>query len=453
MSEYIKHTWVNGEDISAEKLNNMETGIVEAKKAGEGHGVALDNHNKGSDSHPDIRKILQDLATQIETLLNTDESTLAEMQEVIDYINSNKDLIEEISTGKVNVSDIVDNLVTNVANKPLSAAQGVVLKALIDAQQTAVDNAATTAQNNLSSHNTNTGAHADLRLEVKALADRINAALDSDDTTLDELSEIVAYIKSNKALIDAITTSKVSVADIVDDLVTNVKNKPLSAAQGVVLKALIDALTNTVSGKAPASHASASTTYGAGSGSNYGHVKLSDSTSGTSNANGGVAATPAAVKALADLIAKYLPLAGGTMTGDYFHTKNGYGRVYTSEGMFQVESWTQAGDETNRRLLSLYNAGAKASLAEALLLVDRVNSENSYYALYGEHNKPTPSAIGAAAATHDHGAAQITSGVFSATNIKAKAGTDYTYERLRNMSLNNADTNPSENGAIAWTYK
>lgn len=34
---------------------------------------------------------------------------------------------------KVSVADIVDNLTTNVANKPLSAAQGVALKALIDA--------------------------------------------------------------------------------------------------------------------------------------------------------------------------------------------------------------------------------------------------------------------------------------------------------------------------------
>ena len=37
--------------------------------------------------------------------------------------------------------------------------------------------------------------------------------------------------------------TKVSVVDIVDDLTTNVSNKPLSAAQGVALKALIDAIT------------------------------------------------------------------------------------------------------------------------------------------------------------------------------------------------------------------
>ena len=39
-------------------------------------------------------------------------------------------LIEQITTNKVSVSDIIDNLTTNVSNKPLSAAQGVALKTL-----------------------------------------------------------------------------------------------------------------------------------------------------------------------------------------------------------------------------------------------------------------------------------------------------------------------------------
>ena len=96
----------------------------------------------------------------------------------------------------------------------------------------------------VSQHNTDETAHNDLRIALQDLSDRINAALDSDDTTLDQMSEVVAYIKSNKSLIDAITTSKVNVADIVNDLVTNVADKPLSAAQGVVIKTLIDALRN-----------------------------------------------------------------------------------------------------------------------------------------------------------------------------------------------------------------
>jgi hypothetical protein len=78
---------------------------------------------------------------------------------------------------------------------------------------------------------------------LEDLSERLNAVADSDDKTLDQLSEIVAYIKSNKDLIDEVTTKKVNVLDIVDNLVTNAPDKPLSAAQGVVLKALIDGLT------------------------------------------------------------------------------------------------------------------------------------------------------------------------------------------------------------------
>ncbi len=55
-------------------------------------------------------------------------------------------------------------------------------------------------------------------------------------------------------------------------------------------------------GAAPTSHASSATTYGVGNSSIYGHVKLSDVTNGTSGVGGGVAATPAAVKAVADKI-------------------------------------------------------------------------------------------------------------------------------------------------------
>lgn len=100
-----------------------------------------------------------------------------------------------------------------------------------------------TAASQVSVHNTGTDTHSDIRLLIQGLTERINALADSDDTTLDQLSEVVAYIKSNRSLIEDITTSKVSVANIIDNLTTNVTNKPLSAAQGVALKALIDAIT------------------------------------------------------------------------------------------------------------------------------------------------------------------------------------------------------------------
>jgi len=108
-----------------------------------------------------------------------------------------------------------------------------------------------TATSVVSQHNTADDSHNDIRLELKAINDRLTAFFDSDNQTLDELSEIVAYITSNKTLIDSITTSKVSVTDIINNLTTNVANKPLSAAQGVVMKGLIDAVSNSLANYQP----------------------------------------------------------------------------------------------------------------------------------------------------------------------------------------------------------
>ncbi len=95
----------------------------------------------------------------------------------------------------------------------------------------------------LGSHNTSAQAHQDLRVLLTELSQRINAVADSDDTTLDQLSEIVSYIRNNKELIEAVTTDKVSYSDIIANLETNMDNKPLSASAGVALKALIDDIT------------------------------------------------------------------------------------------------------------------------------------------------------------------------------------------------------------------
>ena len=102
--------------------------------------------------------------------------------------------------------------------------------------------------------------------------------------------------------------------------------------------------------KAPTNHADAATTYGIGTNALYGHVKLSDSTSSsTAAASGGTAATPKAVKdtmekaasayslaeqaknvadaalpatSLPGELAKYMPLTGGTFTGNVVMADN-----------------------------------------------------------------------------------------------------------------------------------
>ena len=104
-------------------------------------------------------------------------------------------------------AQVTDSLNSDSSTDPLSAAQGKALKGLIDALYT---------------------------------------LLESDDVSLDELQEIVAYIKTNRDLITAITTSKVNVSDIIDALNSAATNKPLSANQGKVLKGLIDTIHTTL---------------------------------------------------------------------------------------------------------------------------------------------------------------------------------------------------------------
>ena len=111
-----------------------------------------------------------------------------------------------------------------------------------------------TASSTVSSHNTNTEAHNDIRTLISNLTTRLNTLANSTDTELDQMAELVEYIKDNRELIEGVTTNKVNVSDIVNNLTTNVTNQPLSAAQGVAIKALIDALQTAVNGKSNSGH-------------------------------------------------------------------------------------------------------------------------------------------------------------------------------------------------------
>lgn len=117
---------------------------------------------------------------------------------------------------------------------PIPSVEGLAKETYVDSK----------TSESITSHNTSTETHNDIRLLIEGISDRLNGIADSDDTTLDQLSEIVAYIKANKGLIDSITTSKINYDDIIDNLITSVSNKPLSAKQGVELKKLIDALSS-----------------------------------------------------------------------------------------------------------------------------------------------------------------------------------------------------------------
>ena len=116
-------------------------------------------------------------------------------------------------------------------------------------------------------------------------------------------------------------------------------------------KTELDAFTKTVNGKAPKSHASTATTYGKGSDSKYGHVKLSSDTNSSSDASGGIAATPSAVKAVNDSLTYLLggkKIITGSATISYGPTSKevtvSFGHTYNSPPVVLV---SQVFDDAN----------------------------------------------------------------------------------------------------------
>lgn len=142
---------------------------------------AVTEHNTATDAHNDIRLWLSNVETWVKNLLDADDETLNQTSEMIAYMKDNRELIEQITTGKVSVTDIINNLTTNVSDKPLSAAQGVVLKGLIDALQTAVNSKA--ASTDLTAHTGNSTVHI-------TVAER--TAWNKNTTDIESLSEEIA---------------------------------------------------------------------------------------------------------------------------------------------------------------------------------------------------------------------------------------------------------------------
>lgn len=96
----------------------------------------------------------------------------------------------------------------------------------------------------------------------------------------------------------------------------------LSALKTKSKGSFLEAINEIVDGKVPTNHASSTSTYGIGNSSNFGHLKLSDSTSSTSSTSSGIAATPKAVKTAYDKAVSAYNLANGKL--DKTFSSNGY---------------------------------------------------------------------------------------------------------------------------------
>lgn len=160
----------------------------------------------------------------------------------IDNIASNFEIV--IGTMYGNGADLTEDgevrTIREIANDEANDAL-ISAKAYTD-EKTANILSDSTVNAKISTHNTSTSAHSDIRDLITGLTTKLNNFLDVDDTTTDQLSEIITLINNNKGTLESLTSSKINVSDIVNNLTTNNTSKVLSAAQGVAIKALIDEL-------------------------------------------------------------------------------------------------------------------------------------------------------------------------------------------------------------------
>lgn len=175
-------------------------------------------------------KVLKDLIDSLTTTVGTNTSN----------ISSNDSDISTLQSSKVNISDIIDTVLSTETDQPLSANQGYVLKGLIDSLTTTVGT-------NTSNISTNAG----------------------------NISTNTTNISSNDSDISTLQTDKINISDIVDNVTSTDTNKPLSANQGYVLKGLIDGLSVEADFTA-ASFSSNLYSYSHNLGTKYVHVMVFD---------------------------------------------------------------------------------------------------------------------------------------------------------------------------------
>lgn len=198
----------------------------------------------------EVRDEVNRTKTQIDEIANTIDNQLSNVTELANQVQADKEIVAnntvitntnvETTNNNVELTNqnktATDEALTNSRriNEEVIAIKNEVIGFTEDASRIVAENIAT--------HNISSTAHDDIRQLIIGLNNKLNTVLDSDDSTLDQLSEIVNYVKDNRDLIETITTSKINVSDIIDNLTTTNSNKPLSAKQGKILKDLIDAI-------------------------------------------------------------------------------------------------------------------------------------------------------------------------------------------------------------------
>lgn len=172
---------------------------------------------------------LRGLIGGIQTLLNSNDVSLDSLQEIVDYIKNNKTILDGVTINKVNVADIIDDLVHTDVNKPLSASQGRILKSLID-NLNATSGSANTLNNFTANFIPNTVEKSDLikminellaDITVKGSGDMMKNSYDKNNDGKVDLAEVADSVDWT-----GITSKPTSSPSLIDEAVADRHSHP-----------------------------------------------------------------------------------------------------------------------------------------------------------------------------------------------------------------------------------
>ena len=93
-------------------------------------------------------------------------------------------------------------------------------------------------------------------------------------------------------------------------------------------------------------------------------------------------------------ITDFLPLVGGTMSGNEVFINEGLGAIRCFGTSMLLESRNEKGNANIRRNISVDNSIANPDVKNALWLNNTVDGNTTGYKIFGEHNKPSGSYTG-----------------------------------------------------------
>ena len=192
----------------------------------------------------------------------------------------------------------------------------------------------------ISAHNSSSTSHQDIRTKLNSKAELFLC------TTATKNAEIEAAVNAGKIVMMKYGNYMLQFSERISS--THHVFCTVLDGQVKIISCIEGGWYSSVSEFIPADHAVNSTTYGEGTDTLYGHLKLSDATDSTLNSySGGTAATPSAVKRAIE-IAKTasLPIGGGTLQGNLTLS----GLLILTEGMHYGTSAQRPGAGIKGRL-------------------------------------------------------------------------------------------------------